>query len=113
MDGFNIVQQTVVAANSLLISPIGQRDPQQIYRIVREVARVQGSMGSIVEWQSLKMQEYRYSVLVFITHLFELLGVRRPLRYEQPIPAGDYDHAVHSDNPDAPSLLVKYLQPPE
>ncbi len=34
--------------------------PAQIHRIVREKARVQGAMGSIVEWQSLKMQEYRY-----------------------------------------------------
>jgi hypothetical protein len=103
----------VLAANGLLISPIGQRNPKQIHRIVREKARVQGSMGSIVEWQSLKMQEYRYSVLVFLAHFFELLGVRRPMRFEPPIKAGDYDHAVHSDNPDAPSLLAKYLQPPE
>jgi hypothetical protein len=103
----------VLSANGLLISPIGQRNPKQIHRIVREKARVQGSMGSIVEWQSLKMQEYRYSILIFATHFFELLGVRRPLRYEQPIPAGDYDHAVHSDNPEAPSLLIKYLQPIE
>jgi hypothetical protein len=103
----------VVAANSLLISPIGQRDPKQIHRIVREKARVQGSMGSIVEWQSLKMQEYRYSVLLFLTRFFETLGVRRPLQYEKPIPAGDYDHAVHVDNPEAPSLLLQYLQPIE
>jgi hypothetical protein len=101
----------VLSANGLLISPVGQRNPNQIHRIVREKARVQGSMGSIVEWQSLKMQEYRYSVLVFLTRFFEILGIRRPLRYEQPIPAGDYDHAVHSDSPDAPSLLLKYLQP--
>ncbi len=50
----------VLAANGMLISPSGFRDPKQIHRIVREKARVQGSMGSIVEWQSLKMQEYRY-----------------------------------------------------
>jgi len=100
----------VVAANALLISPIGQRDPQQIHRIVREKARVEGSMGSIVEWQSLKMQEYRYTVLVAITHFFELVGVHRPLRYEPPIPAGDYDHALHSDHPDAPSFLAQYLE---
>ena len=49
----------VVTANLLLISPIGYREPKQIYRIVREKARVQGAMASIVEWQSLKMQEYR------------------------------------------------------
>jgi amino acid transporter len=104
----------ILAANFLLISPIGYRDPKQIYRIVREKARVQGSMASIVEWQSLKMQEYRYSlrgrVLVALTHFFELFGVRRPVRYEpEPIIAGDYDHAVHSDHPGAPSLLDQYL----
>ena len=62
----------ILAANILLISPIGVRTPKQIHRIVREKARVQGSMASIVEWQSLKMQEYRYSVLLSITHWFEL-----------------------------------------
>jgi amino acid transporter len=103
----------VLAANSLLISPIGYRDVKQIHRIVREKARVQGSMGSIVEWQSLKMQEYRYSLLVFITHVFETIGVRRPVRFEPPIPAGTYDEAVHSDHPDAPSFLAPYLDKEE
>jgi hypothetical protein len=105
----------VLSANLLLISPIGYRDPKQIYRIVREKARVQGSMASIVEWQSLKMQEYRHSlrgrVLVSITRFFELFGVRRPIRYEPlPVNAGDYDHAVHSDHPEAPSLLDQYIK---
>jgi hypothetical protein len=99
----------ILAAHLLLISPIGQRDPTAINRIVREKARVQGSMASIVEWQSLRMQEYRYRVLVSVTRIFELFGVRRPLRYEPPIPAGDYDHALHADHPDAPSLLAQYL----
>jgi hypothetical protein len=99
----------VLAANSLLISPIGVRDPRMIHRIVREKARVQGSMASIVEWQSLRMQEYRYKVLVGLAHVFELFGVRRPLRFETPIPAGDYDEAVHSDLAGAPSLLEQYL----
>jgi hypothetical protein len=103
----------VLAANALLISPIGFRDPKTIHRIVREKARVQGSMASIVEWQSLKMQEYRYSVLVAVTHFFEVFGVRRPLRFEVPILAGDYDHAVHSDHADAPSLLEQYMDHPE
>jgi hypothetical protein len=103
----------ILAANTLLISPIGYRDPKQIHRIVREKARVQGSMGSIVEWQSLKMQEYRYSLLVFVTRFFEILGVRRPVRFEPPIPAGTYDEAVHSDHPDAPSLLAQYLEKEE
>jgi hypothetical protein len=104
----------VIAANALLISPIGFRDPRTIHRIVREKARVQGSMASIVEWQSLKMQEYRYSLLAAVTHFFELFGVRRPLRFEPaPVVAGDYDHAVHSDHPEAPSLLEQYLDKPE
>src|SRR5690349_985623 len=107
----------VIAANALLISPIGFRDPTTIHRIVRDKARVQGSMASIVEWQSLKMQEYRYSlrerVLVAVTHFFDWFGVRRPVRFEPvPIVAGDYDHALHSDHPEAPSLLDQYLDHP-
>ena len=99
----------VLAANGILLSPIGYRRPTQIHRIVREKARVQGAMGSIVEWQSLKMQEYRYSLLVGISRLFELFGVRRPVRYEPPIPAGEYDEALHLDHPEAPSFLEQYI----
>jgi hypothetical protein len=98
-----------LAAHLLLLSPIGYRQPQQIYRIVRDKARVQGAMASIVEWQSLRMQEYRYRLLVAIARFFEMFGVRRPLRYEPPVPAGDYDHALHVDHPEAPSLLTPYL----
>jgi hypothetical protein len=102
-----------LAAHLMLLSPLGYRDPTQIHRIVRDKARVQGAMASIVEWQSLKMQEYRYAVLIGVARFFELFGVRRPVRYE-PVSAGDYDHALHVDHPDAPSLLEQYLdhQPP-
>lgn len=103
----------VLASNAMLISPVGFRDPKQIHRIVRDKARVQGAMASIVEWQSLRMQEYRYSILVGITRFFELFGVRRPLRFEPPTPAGDYDHALHVDHPEAPSLLEQFLDKPE
>lgn len=100
----------VLAAHTVLISRFGYRDPAQIHRIVREKARVQGSMASIVEWQSLKMQEYRYHVLTLAVNFFALFGVHRPARLEPaPIPAGDYNHAVHSDHPEAPSLLAPYL----
>jgi hypothetical protein len=93
----------------MLLSPLGYREPKQIHRIVRDKARVQGAMASIVEWQSLKMQEYRYSLLVGIARLFELFGVRRPMRYEQPPAAGEYDDALHVDHPEARSFLDQYL----
>jgi len=107
-----------VAAHLMLLSPLGYREPIQIHRIVREKARVQGAMASIVEWQSLRMQEYRHSlrgqILIGITRFFELFGVRRPIRYEPtPAPAGDYDHALHVDHPEAPSLLEQYLDKPQ
>jgi hypothetical protein len=106
----------VLAANLMLVSPLGYREPRQIHRIVREKARVQGAMASIVEWQSLRMQEYRYSLITVMAILsarfFELFGVRRPIRYETaPAPAGKYDEALHVDHPEAPSLLAQYLQP--
>ncbi len=99
-----------ISAHLLLLSPLGYREPKQIHRIVREKARVRGAMASIVEWQSLRMQEYRYHLLVNIAHFFELFGIRRPIRYERPIPAGDYDDALHVDHPEAPSFLAPYLE---
>jgi hypothetical protein len=99
----------VITANLVLISPTGAREPNQIHRIVREKARVQGAMASIVEWQSLRMQEYRYTVLLTIARFFGFFGIRRPVRSGPPTPAGEYDSALHVDHPDAPSLLEQYL----
>jgi hypothetical protein len=102
----------ILLAHAILLSPYGLREPKQIHRIVREKARVKGAMASIVEWQSLKMQEYRYQLLVALAVWVSVFGVRRPLRYEpEPAPAGDYDHAVHIDHPEAPSILSQYLEP--
>ena len=66
------------SAHLLLISPLGYRDPKQIHRIVRDKARVQGAMASIVEWQSLKMQEYRYSLLMGVSRFFEYVRCLPP-----------------------------------
>ena len=101
----------VLMAHAILISPIGYRDPDQIFRIVRTKSRVQGPMGSIVEWQSLKVQEYRYQILVAITRFWELFGVRRPMRFEKPVSAGNYEQMLDaSHNEDQPSLLIDYLK---
>jgi hypothetical protein len=98
-------------AHLLLLSPLGYREPNQIHRIVRRKARVQGHMATIVEWQSLRMQEYRYAILVGISRFFALFGVRRPVRYEVPVPSGDYDTAITAE--DAESFLAAYLDPEE
>jgi hypothetical protein len=102
----------ILIAHAILVSPIGYREPTQIHRIVRDKAKVKGSMASIVEWQSLKMQEYRYGVLIAVARAFEVFGVRRPVRFETPVAAGDYDHAIHIDHPEAPSILEPYLDTP-
>jgi hypothetical protein len=77
---------------------------------VREKARVQGAMASIVEWQSLRMQEYRYSALLALARFFSWFGVRRRFSYQAPVAAGEYDHALHVDHPEAASFLEQYLQ---
>jgi hypothetical protein len=72
-----------------------------------------GSMASIVEWQALRMQEYRHRLLFGfgLVRLFEVFGVRRPVSLAPPIPAGPYDESAHVDHPDAPSALTRYFEP--
>lgn len=100
----------VLIAHAILLSPAGYRHPKQIHRIIREKSHVEGSIGNIVEWQSLRAQEYRYQLLVGIARFAELFGVRRPERFEPPVAAGDYDETVHTDREDHPSLLEQYLK---
>ncbi len=99
----------IITAHMLLVSPIGYRSPRQIYRIVRNKARVQGGMASIVEWQSMKMQEYRYQLLIAIHNFWELFGVRRPISIGPPPQVGDYDLALHIDHPEVHSILLDYM----
>jgi hypothetical protein len=80
----------VLMAHAILVSPIGYRAPADIHRIIREKSRIQGQTGNIVEWQSLRVQEYRYRLLELNAKFWELFGVRRPKRFEPPIAAGDF-----------------------
>jgi hypothetical protein len=99
----------VLIAHAILLSPAGYRNPRQIHRIIREKSRVQGPIGNIVEWQSLRTQEYRYRLLIAVARFAELFGVRRPMRFEPPIAAGDYDESIHSESSDISSILEQYL----
>jgi amino acid transporter len=88
----------VLMAHAILISPIGYRTPKDIHRIVREKSRIQGQVGNIVEWQSLRVQEYRYKLVVLVAKFWELFGVRRPLRFEPPSTAGDFSAVMEQDD---------------
>lgn len=85
-------------AHLILLSPAGYRDPRDIHRIIREKSRIQGAMGNIVEWQSLRMQEYRYMLMLNFARFFALFGIFKPLRFEeQPEPpkAGSFEDALN------------------
>jgi hypothetical protein len=101
-----------IFAHLLIISPVGLRSPTQIHRIVRDKARVQGSMASIVEWQSLKMQEYRYSLVKMLSEWMQVMHIKVPVHFKEalaPHEAGDYDHSLHPDDPSAESFLDEHI----
>jgi len=77
-----LVSFTILAlvAHLVLLSPAGYREARQVHRIVRDKARVEGAMASIVEWQSFKMQEYRFRLLLGIASFMELFGVGQMTR---------------------------------
>jgi hypothetical protein len=81
----------ILIAHAVLLSPIGYRDERDIHRIIREKSRVDGPMGDMVTWQSQRTQEYRYQLMIKVAQFAEIFGVRRPVRFEPPAPAGDYD----------------------
>jgi hypothetical protein len=98
----------ILMAHAILLSPIGYRTPQDIHRIIRDKSRVQGQMGNIVEWQSLRVQEYRYRLLVAVARFWEWFGVRRPLRFEPPAPAGEFEAAMNHNETE--TFLDQYLK---
>ncbi len=84
------------SAHLILLSSVGRRTPEQIKYIVRDRARIQGAMASIVEWQSLKMQEYRYHLRARLSVLLNRIGVI--LEPEAlPLAAGPYNPEHHFD----------------
>ncbi len=84
-----------VVAHLVLLSPSGYRGAGQVHRIVRDKARVQGAMASIVEWQSFKMQEYRFRLLLGIASFLELFGVGQMARRRPALAlAGSYQVPV-------------------
>lgn len=81
-------------AHIILMSRLGKRTPDQIKHIVRERARVQGAMASIVEWQSLKMQEYRHHLQITLNRLLNKVNLGFPVE-AAPLAAGPYNPEHH------------------
>jgi hypothetical protein len=101
----------VLLAYIMLLSPAGYRDPEDIHRIIREKSRIQGQMGNMVEWQSLRIQEYRYAVMLSVAKFFGLFGVFKPLRFDdQAVPpkAGEFEAALSQD--EHQTFLEQYLE---
>ena len=99
----------ILIAHAILISPAGYRNQEDIRRIIHDKSHVQGPMGEIVTWQSMRTQEYRYSLTLRVAQFAELFGVRRPMRYEPPVHAGAYNDALHAEHDETPSLVQTYL----
>jgi amino acid transporter len=95
---FRLVTFTVLfgGAHLILISRFGKRSPEQITHIVRNKAQVQGAMASIVEWQAIKMQEYRYHLLQHISNWLRLFNPDFHLG-AAPLHAGPYNPDHHLD----------------
>lgn len=104
----------ILMAHAILISPAGYRNPEDIHRVIREKSRIQGAMGNIVEWQSLRIQEYRYFLMMKIADFFGLFGIFKPLRFDEqpaPVAAGPFEDAMnHGEHK---TFLDDYLKKPE
>ena len=98
----------ILIAHAVLLSPVGYRNPEAIRRIIHDKSHVQGAMGDIVTWQSLRTQEYRYLLLLKIAQFAALFGVHRPARFEPPSPAGDYEQVLQSEASGFVTLAEEY-----
>lgn len=103
----------ILMAHAILISPAGYRTPEQIQRIIRDKSRVEGQMGDIVTWQSLETQQYRYKILVWIARFWEWFGVRRPVRFEPPPPAGAFEEILGFEKPTSAPIAPTKPPAPE
>ncbi len=95
----------------ILVSPAGYREPEDIHRIIREKSRVEGTMGNMVEWQSLKMQEFRFRLMLSISKFFGVFGIYKPIRFDEksvPAPVGSYDEAF--DHNGSKTFLQEYVE---
>jgi len=90
----------ILLAHAILLSPAGYRDPEDIHRVIREKSRIEGAMGNIVEWQSLRMQQYRYLLISSISRFFAIFGIIKPMRFEEQVPPaspGEFEDALHHE----------------
>ena len=105
----------ILMAHMILLSPAGYRDPQDIHRVIREKSRIKGAMGNIVEWQSLRIQEYRYALMMNVAHFLGLFGLYKPLRFDEkpvPITAGPFEDAMnHGDHQTFLDYYLKKQEP--
>ena len=100
----------ILLAHVILLSPAGYREPEDIHRVVREKSRIEGATGNVVEWQSLKMQQYRYQVTLAVAKFFGLFGVFKPLRFDQtekPVNPGEFEDALHHEQ--STSFIEQYM----
>jgi hypothetical protein len=104
----------ILMAHAILISPAGYRDPEDIHRVIREKSRIKGAMGNIVEWQSLRIQQYRYAMMMKIASFFGMFGIFKQLRFDDkpaPVEAGPFENAMnHAEHQ---TFLDQYIDHPE
>lgn len=109
-----VMSALVLMAHIILITPAGYRDPEDIHRVIREKSRIKGAMGNIVEWQSLRIQEYRYSLMMKVAEFFGMFGIFKPLRFDDlpaPAAAGPFEAAM--EHGDEHTFLESYINKPD